>query len=66
MTTTKIIAELRRSATQNVRPSMVTLSNDAFWAVRTWMWNYERLTDLSTDDIRSLLLLVAEALEAGK
>jgi hypothetical protein len=62
MTKAEIRAELRRSAMEDERP-MGEMSEEAWMVVLFWRrYMYEVVADLSIPDLRTFMLLVAEAL----
>lgn len=65
MTKAEIIAELRRSATEDVYPGG-EISYRAFDESRGWRRSAEWMCDLTNNDCRTFFLLVAEALETEK
>lgn len=64
MTKDQIIAELRRSAVEDVDP-WHGVKFDAFDAACNFKEVYKLMERLSRDDLRTFFLLVAEALESS-
>lgn len=62
MTKDEIRAELRRSAMEDESP-MGEMSEEAWMVVLLWRrYIYEAVADLSIDDRRTFMLIIAEAL----